>query len=82
MVDRHTESPVIVFAAMTFRGVNPVNPTPGDKNLYFVARGGGHHLFSATYEQHLANIRSVRGRIEAAESDSVPVAPPVIGSKR
>ena len=57
-----------------------MNPTPGDRNLYFVARGGGHHLFSATYEQHLANIRSVRGRVEA-DTDSVRVPPAVLGSK-
>ena len=59
-----------------------MNPTPGDQNLYFVARGGGRHLFSATYEQHLANIKSVRGRVDAAESESVRIAPPVVGSRR
>ncbi len=29
------------------------------KDLYFVARGEGRHLFARTYEQHLANIRLV-----------------------
>jgi len=57
-----------------------MNPTPGDKNLYFVARGQGHHLFAASYEQHLANIRSVRARVEA-ESESIHVAAPVLGSR-
>src|SRR5436190_878086 len=57
-----------------------MNPTPGDRNLYFVARGGGHHLFAASYEQHLANIRSVRGRAEA-DTDSMRVPAAVLGSK-
>ena len=65
-----------------------MNPTPGDRNLYFVARGGGHHLFALSYEQHLANIRSVRGRAEA-ESESAKASPArtggspvVVGSRR
>jgi len=30
--------------------------------LYFVAAGDGHHEFSRSYQQHLANIRAARGR--------------------
>ena len=37
-----------------------VHATPGSHDLYFVARGEGHHLFAATYEQHLANITVAR----------------------
>lgn len=55
-----------------------MNPTPGDRNLYFVARGGGRHLFAQSYEQHLANIRSVRGRI-GSDSDSVRAPAPMRG---
>ena len=39
-----------------------LNPTPGSKEMYFVARGAGRHLFAETYQQHLANIRQVRSR--------------------
>ncbi|HET9326260.1 MAG TPA: endolytic transglycosylase MltG [Candidatus Eisenbacteria bacterium] len=37
-----------------------LNPTERSRELYFVARGGGRHLFAETYQQHLANIRLVR----------------------
>ena len=36
--------------------------TPGAKDLYFVARGEGRHLFAATYEEHLANIAWAKAR--------------------
>jgi UPF0755 protein len=39
-----------------------LNPTEGSKELYFVARGAGRHLFAETYQQHLANIRLVRSK--------------------
>lgn len=43
--------------------------TPGSPDLYFVARGGGRHLFARTYAQHLRNIVSARAMIAArAES--------------
>lgn len=32
------------------------------RELYFVARGDGGHVFAETYAQHLRNIRTVRGR--------------------
>lgn len=43
-----------------------MNATPGVKDLYFVARGQGRHIFAPTYEQHLANIAYVRGKMAAA----------------
>jgi len=39
-----------------------MNPVPNNRELYFVARGGGRHLFADSYQQHLANIRQVRQR--------------------
>ena len=39
-----------------------IDPLPGARDLFFVADGHGHHLFSETYQEHLANIRSVRDR--------------------
>src|SRR5262245_4666972 len=38
-----------------------IDPLPTSfKDLFFVADGHGHHIFSATYQEHLANIRKVR----------------------
>ena len=39
-----------------------MNATPGARDLYFVARGEGRHLFAPTYEEHLANIRWAKAR--------------------
>lgn len=36
-----------------------LSPAPG-RELYFVARGDGSHVFAETYAQHLRNIRAVR----------------------
>lgn len=52
-----------------------IDPLPGMKELYFVADGYGRHLFSNTYEEHLAKIRSVRTR-EEPSPDSAPPRPP------
>jgi UPF0755 protein len=38
-----------------------LSPAPG-RELYFVARGDGGHVFAETYAQHLRNIRAVRRR--------------------
>lgn len=43
-----------------------LDASPGIADLYFVARGDGTHLFSPTYEGHLANIRAVRSTPPAA----------------
>jgi UPF0755 protein len=41
--------------------------TPGARDLYFVARGDGRHMFSSTYVQHLANISAARS-LQAASA--------------
>lgn len=51
-----------------------IDPLPDVKDLYFVADGHGHHLFSQTYAQHLANIRRVRGPVEAGPADTLSAA--------
>ena len=51
-----------------------MNATPDAKDLYFVARGQGRHLFAPTYEQHLANIAFVRGKQAALAARSNPDA--------
>lgn len=56
-----------------------IDPLPGLKELYFVADGNGRHLFSNTYEEHLAKIRMVRSREEQGP-DSAPARPPATGS--
>jgi UPF0755 protein len=38
--------------------LDPMN----SRELYFVARGDGGHVFARTYSEHLSNIRRVRGR--------------------
>jgi len=42
-----------------------LNPTPGSRDLFFVARGDGGHIFSETGEQHLAAVARVRGAAAA-----------------
>jgi hypothetical protein len=49
-----------------------IDPLPGIKELYFVADGNGRHLFSRTYEEHLAKIRQVRTREETPGPDAIP----------
>ena len=58
-----------------------IDPLAGVQDLYFVADGRGRHLFSRTYEEHLARIRQVRTRNEPAAPESLqtggkPAAPP------
>jgi UPF0755 protein len=52
-----------------------IDPLPGVNDLYFVADGTGRHLFSRTYEEHLANIKRVRSKGEEPSPDSAPGAP-------
>jgi UPF0755 protein len=54
-----------------------LNPTPGSRELFFVARGDGGHIFTETGESHLAavaRVRSARSRAPV-ESDSGAVSP-------
>jgi UPF0755 protein len=62
-----------------------IDPLPGAREFFFVADGRGRHLFSETYEQHVANIRLVRSRggdadadtaAAPARADTVAAAPP------
>jgi UPF0755 protein len=53
-----------------------IDPLPGARDLFFVADGRGRHLFAETYQQHLANIRSVRQKVGdsvATPAESVTV---------
>ena len=47
-----------------------LNPTPGSRELFFVARGDGGHVFSETGEEHVAAVARIRGA-RAALADSV-----------
>jgi UPF0755 protein len=49
-----------------------LNATEGSRDLFFVARGDGRHLFAETYAQHIANIASVRSA--GAPGDSLSAA--------
>ncbi len=46
-----------------------VNATPNGRDLYFVARGDGRHMFAETYAQHLANISAARALQAAMAAD-------------
>jgi UPF0755 protein len=55
-----------------------LNPMPGVRDLYFVARGGGRHLFAETYAEHLRNIVHARAMIAAANDTSTAPADSVV----
>jgi UPF0755 protein len=57
-----------------------LNPTPGSRELFFVARGDGGHIFTETGEAHMAAVARVRGA-RAALADSFTALPaPVAGT--
>lgn len=39
-----------------------LRPTPHFDALYFVAESGGRHVFSRTFDEHLRNIKRIRGK--------------------
>lgn len=39
-----------------------LNPAPQFDALYFVAEAGGRHVFSRTFDEHLRNIKRIRGK--------------------
>jgi UPF0755 protein len=46
-----------------------LDPMPGVRDLYFVAKGQGRHAFARTYAEHLANIRRIRStHVEGPEA--------------
>ena len=52
--------PICNPSAASVKGV--LNPETDFEALYFVADSGGYHVFSRTYEEHLAHIKRIRGR--------------------
>ena len=52
--------PICNPSAASVQGV--LQPEQDFNALYFVADSGGHHVFSRTYEEHVAHIRRIRGR--------------------
>jgi len=55
-----------------------LNPTPGSRELFFVARGDGGHVFSETGEEHVAAVSRIRGA-RAALADSVGGSSVIVG---
>src|SRR3989454_1092519 len=53
-------------------------PLPDSTELYFVARGDGTHIFTKTWENHLAAIAHVRAvaKVESATTFAGPMPPP------
>jgi len=57
-----------------WRSIDAVyHPSPPNDELYFVARGQGHHYFAATYDAHLNNIRLVRATHAVSDTAGVSV---------
>lgn len=53
-----------------------LNPTPGSRDLFFVARGDGTHIFSETGEQHEEAVARVRAQRAAGDSTVLSAGPP------
>ncbi len=45
-----------------------LNPSPGSRELFFVAKGDGSHLFSESGEQHMKTVAAVRAARASADS--------------
>jgi hypothetical protein len=50
-----------------------LNPTPGSRDLFFVAKGDGTHIFSETGAEHLEAVARVRA--SRAGLDSLAMVP-------
>jgi UPF0755 protein len=58
-----------------------LNPSPGSRELFFVAKGDGSHIFSETGEQHMSAVAGVRAaRAAAADSSSTPADTTPLGA--
>jgi UPF0755 protein len=53
-----------------------LNPTPGSRELFFVARGDGTHIFSETGEQHEEAVARMRAQRAAGDSSVITAGPP------
>ncbi|MDI6809448.1 MAG: endolytic transglycosylase MltG [Candidatus Eisenbacteria bacterium] len=47
-------------------------PSKGSRDMYFVARGDGSHIFSSSLEEHLSAIRAVKGSGHPDSTFSLP----------
>jgi UPF0755 protein len=56
-----------------------LNPTPGSRDLFFVAKGDGSHIFSETGEQHQEAVTRIRAQRAAGDSSVILAAPPDSG---
>jgi len=53
-----------------------LNPTPNSRDLFFVAKGDGTHIFSETGEQHEEAVTRIRAQRAANDSTVLEAAPP------
>jgi len=57
-----------------------LNPTPGSRDLFFVARGDGTHIFSETGAEHLEAVARVRASRAGLDSLAVIPVDPGLGA--
>jgi hypothetical protein len=75
-VNRDPSGPAALQLAYKTGGIEAVlNPTPGSRELFFVAKGDGTHIFSESGEQHAEAVARVRA--QRAVSDTAGVSPGV-----
>ena len=75
-VRRPAAGPDLQSRSRQHRGGDAI-ATPAAKDLYFVARGDGRHLFAETYQQHLRNIAIARAMI-AAQNGQPSIRPDTV----
>ncbi|MGH7724641.1 MAG: endolytic transglycosylase MltG [Candidatus Eiseniibacteriota bacterium] len=59
-----------------------LNPTPGSRELFFVARGNGTHIFTETGEAHLKAVAQVRASRAVADTLGPPLPADTTGAAR